>query len=295
MFLDNYNFNYGTNEDLYDFKYYFKFYCNYLFEYCLKLFTVETNLKTIPSHEIPTLLFLHGKCAITEFPSINGNEKGLYACRVTMNGNTHYPDIFKNAVCQTMIDSVNKKIGVDCVIVKNNSLMTPLINTIRVTARELAHNELSFISNSINSRNVKAFSCIDDRYKADAQKYFENIRNGKNAVYTNKGFSTIEVTDVGTVVSVDYLENKDRILNAFFELLGIKKASDKRERLIESEVSSNEMLLKLNVKDMFDNWKNSLEEVNNMFGTNITVKSNIEFTEDNKNNIEREVEEDGKQ
>lgn len=278
MFLDNYNFNYGLNEDIYDFKYYFKFYCNYLFEYCLKLFTIDTKLDTIPAHEIPTLLFLHGKCAITEIPSERGLKKGVYACRVTMNGNTHYPDIFKNAVCQTMITSVTRKIGENCIIVKNNSLMTPLIHTIRVTARELAHNELSFIANSINSRNVKAFSCIDDRYVSDAQRYFENIRDGKPAIYTNKGFSTIQQEDVGTVVSVDYLENKDRILNAFFELLGIKKASDKRERLIETEVSSNEMLLKLNVRDMFDNWKKSFDECNKMFGTNITIKSNIEFT-----------------
>lgn len=281
MFLDNYNFNYGLNEDKYDFKYYFKFYCNYLFEYCLKLFTVETNLDTIPNHEIPTLLFLHGKCAITEFPSIHGNKKGLYASRVTMNTNTHYPDIFKKAVCQTMIESVEKTIDKDCIIIKNNSLMTPLIHTIRVHARELAHNELSFISNSINSRNVKAFSCIDDRYKSDAEEYYKKIRDGRSAVFVNKGFSAIEQVDVGTVVSVDYLENKDRILNMFFESLGIKKASDKRERLIESEVTTNELLLKLNVKDMFDNWKKSFEECNKMFGTNITIKSNIEFTSDN--------------
>ena len=59
----------------------------------------------------------------------------------------------------------------------------------------------------------------------------------------------------------------------------MKSANDKKERMIESEVDSNNQLLLFNISDMLAERKKACEEINKLFGTNITVELSDEFKE----------------
>lgn len=72
----------------------------------------------------------------------------------------------------------------------------------------------------------------------------------------------------------DYMDVYNEFFNRILTYLGINNINvqDKKERLITSEASANDMLIQSYFTSAFDQRKIAIEKVNKMFGTNIVVE-----------------------
>ena len=66
----------------------------------------------------------------------------------------------------------------------------------------------------------------------------------------------------------------------------------KRESINSNESQLNDDMLHPLIDDMLARRREALEEVNAMFGLNVSVKCNVDLTEDNFDENEKEVKED---
>ena len=154
----------------------------------------------------------------------------------------------------------------------------PLIHS---TASRLAHIDCTIICALVNGRDNIAIKAASQKFAADADAYQRQKYNGIPSFIVDKGFSTIEIEDLKTQNSMnirELLDSQQLILSEFYESIGINKTVEKRERLITAEAAANSQLLRLNINNMFECRKKGAEEINKMFGTDITVECNVDIS-----------------
>jgi len=87
---------------------------------------------------------------------------------------------------------------------------------------------------------------------------------------------------------------KHEILDEVLTWFGINNANtEKRERLITAEVESNNQLVQLNTDTALDWQKKACEEINKMFGLNVSVDLNHDYLKEAQQAAEKQGEEDG--
>ena len=75
-------------------------------------------------------------------------------------------------------------------------------------------------------------------------------------------------------------------MRGFYRDYGIRYIEDKRERLITDEISAQDEVLFTNILDMYENRKEGIEKVNQLFGTNIKVSISNGLKRGARNEIE---------
>ena len=158
----------------------------------------------------------------------------------------------------------------------------------------MAHAEVTLITSFINNRDTVAWTAISDKMAETAREYRAKMYEGKIDVCVDKGFSTLEMRNLSTDKRQSYTELYDvrnNILNSYLELIGVRRANEKRERLITNEVSANNSLLKLNLRDMFDCRKKGMDEVYRLFGVRGEVVCNVDI--DGDGDIEKKEPQEG--
>lgn len=285
MWLDEYG---GTcPRPKFEYKQMFKYWQNVLFEYCLKVFTWKDLPESIPGREIETRLYMYGMCGANKV-------KGIYrAVDVNLNGVTDYYDEFENYDWNTPKNSGHCKIGKNGVLIRNNSLQEGIFHKINYYSHLLAHTCLTYVSGCVNGRAATVVEAMSSTSAASAGKLLRDLYDGKFANVVNKGFSELRFTSINDSVKpseyTTLYSGIGDILADFLTEIGIKKANEKKERMLVDEVKSNNNLLLLNMKDLYECRKEGAEAMNKLFGWNVSVECNIDI---DANGIE-EVNEDG--
>ena len=263
------------------YSFYYMYWRDVLFEYASKIFTYKGEIsEIIPPKEIETRLLLLGTCGI------NYISDKLYATNVNLYGITHYFDEFTNYNFTTPLESGAKTIGVDGVLINNNDIRNGMSHIIHAYACQLAHAEVSLICAFVNNRDTVAWTAVSDKMAQTAREYRAKMYEGKIDVCVDKGFATIEQRQLGTEKNKSYQELYDvrnNILNSYLELIGVRRANEKRERLITNEVNANTSLLKLNLANMRDSRIKGLEEVERVFGVKGELVVNVDIDGDGEN------------
>jgi len=144
-------------------------------------------------------------------------------------------------------------------------------------ATAMTETELSLNIASINSRVLDFISAPDDRTKESAEKYLEDIYNGKRSVVAENAFLDgirIRPSSVDTARTItDLIELEQYQKASWYNEIGLNANYNmKRESLNSSESQlNNDALLPL-IDDMLIQRQKGLEKVNTMFGTNISVE-----------------------
>ena len=90
-------------------------------------------------------------------------------------------------------------------------------------------------------------------------------------------YKTVPWSDEKSGKIQELIDAKEQILGAFLSEIGVKTSKNKREREITDEVAADNQLLTINVEDL-EKWrKMGVEEVNKMFGTEISVSRNPDY------------------
>ena len=277
MYLSHYGLGKKAEKDILKLDYSFKYWSDMLFEKCMRIFT-WTGLQ-FPQKEIESRLLVDGYCGF-----LKDTKVGLMVASGGMSGVTHYYDEFTTFNWSTVgvANTKSRTIGKDCIIINNNQLRNPILPMVLRYASLLAHSDISLKCALINTRETNTYASSDENTAENINRYYESLYNGDSASILDESLieSVKNISNRESTTAIkDCLSARTDLLSNFFKEIGVKSANDKKERMIESEVDSNNQLLLFNISDMLAERKKACEEINRLFGTNITVELSEEFKE----------------
>ena len=183
--------------------------------------------------------------------------------------------------------SVERENNVDSVIIRNNDDMIPTFPTIQIYSAKLTNIERTMDNNILAQKMPFVITCTDKQrlsFKQAIKQRDENVP----VIYGDKNLdiNDIKVLKTDTPIVFDKLQvQKMNVWNECLTSLGINNANtNKRERLITSEVNANDQMIQANEDVMLKARERACELINKMFGLNISVERRsglkFEFPED---------------
>lgn len=163
----------------------------------------------------------------------------------------------------------------DYVLIRNNEYMLPTFPTISLYAYRLYEVERAIDVNIKNQKFPLLVLC-DEKQKLTMKNLYKKIDGNSPVIFGNKQIDLENVKVFNTeapYVADKLMDHKHQIWNECMNFLGINNANtDKRERLITDEVNSNNELIMFNVVTMLKTRELACEQINSMFGLNISVE-----------------------
>ena len=248
--------------------------------------------ETIPQRNLELMLQMHGNIGIA---SVDGL---LYAFIGGLGGepNPYYMPTIYTVANPSLKLSKNYTIDEDIIIIPNDSLYIGLLPLFERYAKAITETEISLIDANINSRIISLLTASDDKTKASAEKYIQDIVSGKLGVIANEeflgGLKTQPYSSVGHTVITDLIELEQYLKASWFNELGLNANYNMKRESINSGESqlNNDMLLPL-IDDMLKQRQEGAERVNDMFGTSISVELASSW-KDNQEEIDKALNED---
>jgi hypothetical protein len=277
MYLDNYGTAlYEFRKKSFTFNPSYRYWVNTLLEYPMRLFSYEGLPETVPAHIVDIMSYIRGYAAVVRLSS----GEWICASESSLNGVTDYYDVFKNVTFSTPLHFGTRTIGKTGFVIRNTSLMQPLMPKIERYATMLAHTEISLICELVNLRETDVIEAITEAAAKSADKQARDRYNGEIQTLVNEGFAMLRhnfVPQKSQNENMRIWDLRSNILGAYLEEIGIKKAQNKREREISQEVAADDPMLKLNVSDMLEVKQQDWQKFNDATGYNVRVTCNIDY------------------
>lgn len=237
----------------------------------VSLFTWE-NLDDIAgygaSRFIEESLYRYGKAVI-----VNDNEIGIQAFNVTPDGklNNYYLPIKVRAFSVGYSKSFDFD---DVVYIMNNELQKPTKDTLVLMARRLYETERTMDIN-LHAQKTPIIIEGDKNALLTLKNLYMKYDGNEPVIYGNKNFELqkgLNVLRTDAPYLVDKLEaHKHELWNDCMTFLGINNANtQKRERLIKSEVESNDDLINYYLNCFYKTRKKACDILNEKFKDKIT-------------------------
>ena len=258
-----------------------------LFNILLDLFEYDNLPEGIPQREIELNLLMTGHAVI-----LPKNDGTLFTPLTSLYGYDEYYQptmaVFANPV---VVQAHQYKIGVECEVIYNNKLKDSLyyikadggLNTfVKRYARQLADIESTLNIYTVNARLTSYPVANDGNVMESLKLFFKKLALGKRAIISDNSiieeFRNVDInrSNIGDGVN-DWLIARDKILEQFYRDLGVKMYNPKKAQVTDDEVESNTQLLMISTDDMLKEREEGLERVNNMYGTNISVRLNPKY------------------
>ena len=253
-----------------------KSYAIYMLNQTLEMFEYDGLPETIPQKEIEILHQINASCIWAKV------DDKLYVFHGGLGGvldEYYHPT---HAVVSNPYLKFNKdmEIGKDCVVTFNDKLrygLTPLFNKY---SSLMAECDITFRFALVNARLPHLINADDDNTKDSADRVLQDIWDGKKlgVILSKKlldkdGIFTREFGKMQSGNIKDLIELRQYLKSSWYMDLGIQSNYNmKRESLNSNETTMDESVLLPFIDDMLQSRKDGLEQVNKMFGTNISVK-----------------------
>ena len=227
---------------------------------------------TMPATALERLLQINGFAAVAKAP-----DGQIYAFGGGLGGE---PDVYYLPTVFTVANpalnwSAQLKVGSECVIARNDDYFMGLIPMFSRYAELMSENDITMRINDILARMREFISAPDDRSKASADKYVQDIEAGKLGAVGDTPFldGIKHHTTAGQYRIIDNVEYEQYLRGSWFNEMGINANYNmKREKLNDGEVNmTNTALLPL-VDNMLSCRKRAAEEINSMFGLSVGVE-----------------------
>lgn len=229
------------------------------------------------SHFIEESLYRYGKACI-----VKDDEIGIKALNVTAAGklNIYYLPVKVNAFST----GYNKIYDFDDVVyIMNNELQKPTKDTLTLFAARLYETERT---SDVNLQAQKTPVLIegDKNVLLTLKNTYMQYSGNMPVIYGNKNFdvsSKLNVLRTDAPYIVDKLEDhKHNLWNDCMTFLGINNANtSKKERLVTSEVESNDQLINYYLNCFYKTRKKACDILNEKFGTNVQIVLNKEVVD----------------
>lgn len=247
--------------------------------------------ETIPERDLKLLLLTNGWACISKV------KDDFYAFFGGLGGepNAYYRPTICTVSNPYLNFSANLKIGQDCEIVPNDSLHRGVLPLISKYITLLSENFVSMNMCSINGRVQSMITTGNDKDKKAAEKFLEDLKNGKISVLSeNRFIDGVKTTPLsnsssdGTIKNL--IEYHQYLRGIMWNDLGIGlNYNMKRESIGSGEASKDDDILLTLIDDMIMSQEEGFQKVNDLYGLNIHVKkSGVWLDLDNEQRLEVE-------
>ena len=261
-------------------------YIVYMLNRVMQMFDYNNLPDTIPKRMIELYTMVNGHSVVIKH---NGS---LYVC---FGGFTGEPNEYYMPKQYIIANPYLKlfetyTIGEDCVLIKNDSLMYGLMPLFSKYASALVENDITMNMVDINSRIAALIDARDDATKVSAEKFLSDMEDGKNGVIASSSFfDGIRAQPYGEhnyQRLTDLIEYQQYMKASWFNELGLNANYNmKREAITSNESQLNDDMLLPLIDDMLECRKQAIDEINEMFGTDISVSWGSTW-EDNSEELE---------
>lgn len=249
-------------------------------------FKWENLPNSINEKWIENFLFKRGKCVF-----FKDDKRGLMVAECAEDGDlNNYLEPVTVSPTGIDVDVQTLRVNEDCVIIRNNDDMIPTAFPVKLFAYRLA--EISrAIDVNVNAQKTPFIIAGTNKELLSLKNIYTKVENNEVAVYVDKGLDLDSVKVLKTdapIVFPELQEQKQNIWNECLTFLGINNANtDKRERLITDEVQANNKHIDLSADCLLKARERAAEEINKLFGTEITVtlreEGELECMQDTQN------------
>lgn len=262
----------------------------YMLDRIQQMFVYDNLPETISKRAMEFYLLTNGHCAIID-------HDGLYACFGNFGGE---PDPYyiptKYVIANPYLNVFNTFTrDVDCVVIKNDSTYTGIMPMFNRYSELLVETDISFRVADINSRILSLIEAPDDRTYQSALDYLTDVENGELGVIAGNAFlDGVKTAPYSASASHDIITSLIELYqyvkaNWYMELGLNANFNMKRESITASESQLNDDLLFPLVDDFLACRQEGVEQINKMFGTNISVRYGSTWS-DNQKELELEHE-----
>lgn len=191
------------------------------------------------------------------------------------------PDVYYYPTIYTIANpalqySTSARIGIDGVLMKNDSAMQGLLPLLHKYGVLLTEMDISINNTIINTRDYNAFAAGDDRTKLSAEEYQRKIEAGETAVIAENqlldGIRRLPSQSTSGTLR-DLRETYQYLKSLLYSDLGLKTAFNMKSQYVSDEenIINDDTLLPL-IDNMLECRQTAIEDVNKMYGLDIQVK-----------------------
>lgn len=255
---------------------------SYVFYYLARLqsmFKYDGLPDTVPAKWLEHYLLANGSCVFI----LDGDD--LIATTGGMGG---LPDRYyiptQYIVSNPYVKEETRRtytIGEDCVLARNDTYSQGVIPLLSRYISQLVENEVTMNTADILARAMLTISATDTQTKESVEKWLADLRKGRLSAIgelpsmVGNQDRTLNVTPFQAVASTltDLIEYHQYLKAGLFNELGLNSNYNmKRESINSNESQLNDDMLHPFIDDMLKMRKEFCEQVNDMFGTNISVE-----------------------
>lgn len=292
-------------------------YVNRFKKICLSMFEWVNLPESMNQRYLEECLYYKGMAALLKDETI-----GFINTQATNNGYLNIYGLPTSLHCYSfqydtqrrLYTGLNGNENEECILVMNNWQMIPTASTIELFCQRLAEAEMT-ASVNIKAQKTPVLIVVDENQRLMMENLYSQYDGNRPFIFGDKnqlGENVIKAIQTGAPYIADkIMEYKKQIWNEALEFLGINTLqTEKKERLITDEASSNNELINLNLQSMLIPRQEAAKQFNKLFGLtgdkaisvkvrsdlfNIIKEEESVITDYNRNGIddkEEEVEED---
>lgn len=249
-------------------------YVDYMLSRTQEIFRYENLPESIPQLFLERYLQRNGHCCITK---VNGELYALVGGLGDIPNAYYFPTHY--IVANPYLNfQESLEIGKECVFIRNDSEIQGLIPLYSRYATLLVENDITMRMANINTRIPVIAAVHGDQEYQGLQQFYKRIEEGEQGVGVKDDFfgtlKTMPYASNSNGVDVtDLIEFHQYCKGAWYNEIGIKASFNmKREAISEAESAQNDDTLIPLIDNMLKYRKEAMEEVNKMYGTNISVE-----------------------
>lgn len=240
---------------------------------CLSMFEWQNLPPSMNARFIEMCLFYNGQAALLysdEYGYINtmaadGGYINIYGLPTEIQC---YSYRFNERRSLYTVDTGAEK-GEECILVMNNYERVPTSATVSLFAYRLAEAQRTADVN-IKSLRTPILITTDQKQYFTLKKMYEQYDGNTPAIFADKNIITPDAlkaikTD-SPVLLDDIMNYKVQIWNEFLTFMGLQNLAEKKERLISSEVDSNNEVINMNLQALLIPRKEACKQFNEKYG-----------------------------
>lgn len=167
-----------------------------------------------------------------------------------------------------MTDTGEEK-GKECILVMNNYERVPTASTVTLFAKRLADAQRTADVNLSSNRFPVLLTTTEKEYYT-LKKMYEEYDGNTPAIFADRNMLNPDAikaikTEAPLIVN-DLMEYKLKIWDEFLTFMGLNSLSEKKERMITSEVDSNNEVINLNLQALLIPRKEACKLFNEKYG-----------------------------
>ena len=249
----------------------------------LTMFEWQNLPDTLPMVELEKMLQINGYAIIAKYKGAVYAFNGGFCGQDPYNRPTHV--VINNPALKM---NETYKINEDCIVIMNDDMKQGLIKIYEYFGQRLIENQITMLMTDYNLRMPFTISSSDDQTTQSAKEYLHKIIDGSLGVIAEqKLFKALSVTPTNTKQTATFADlygYQQFILAQLNNTIGLATNNNmKRERLTTNEIEINKNASYPLVDNMLRNRQQAVEQINKMFGLDITVGYNSIWSTDNTN------------